>query len=144
MMRALFDTNVVLDVLLNREPHAQASAQAMALVERGEVQGFLCATTVTTLFYLARRTLGTQRAREQMAVLLRLFGVAPVTHLVLTDALDAGFSDYEDAVLHEAARHAGMHCIVTRNLQDFAAGRLVVWEPAEFLRGWRNNKDKLP
>ena len=116
----------------------------MALVERGEVQGFLCAATVTTLFYLARRTLGTQRAREQMAVLLRLFGVAPVTHLVLTDALDAGFSDYEDAVLHEAARHAGMHCIVTRNVQDFAAAQLVVWEPAELLRGWRNNKEKLP
>ena len=89
MTRALFDTNVVLDVLLNREPHAQASAQALALVERGEVQGFLCATTVTTLFYLARRTLGTQRAREQIAVLLRLFGVAPVTHLTLADALDA-------------------------------------------------------
>lgn len=137
MTRALFDTNVVLDVLLNREPHAQASAQALALVERGEVQGFLCATTVTTLFYLARRTLGTQRAREQIAVLLRLFGVAPVTHLTLADALDAGFADYEDAVLHEAARHAGMHCIVTRNVQDFAAARLVVWEPSEFLQGWR-------
>ena len=144
MMRALFDTNVVLDVLLDREPHAQASAQAMALVERGEVQGFLCASTVTTLFYLARRTLGTQRAREQIAVLLRLFGVAPVTRLVLADALDAGFSDYEDAVLHEAARHAGTHCIVTRNVQDFAAAQLVIWEPAEFLRGWRNNKEKLP
>ena len=137
MTRALFDTNVVLDVLLNREPHAQASAQALALVERGEVQGFLCATTVTTLFYLARRTLGTQRAREQIAVLLRLFGVAPVTHLTLADALDAGFADYEDAVLHEAARHAGLHCIVTRNVQDFAAARLGVWEPSGLLRGWR-------
>lgn len=139
MMRALFDTNVVLDVLLDREPHAQASAQALALVERGEVQGFLYATTVTTLFYLARRTLGTQRAREQIAVLLRLFGVVPVTHLTLADALDAGFADYEDAVLHEAARHAGMHCIITRNVQDFAAARLVVWEPSEFLQGWRGS-----
>ncbi|MBS0466076.1 MAG: PIN domain-containing protein [Proteobacteria bacterium] len=135
-MQALFDTNVVLDVLLDRKPHVQASAQALALVERGEVQGFLCATTVTTLFYLASRTLGTQRARAQVAVLLRLFGVAPVTRLTLADALDSGFADYEDAVLHEAARHAGMHCIVTRNVRDFAAARLVVWEPAEFLQGW--------
>ena len=134
MMQALFDTNVVLDVLLAREPHAQASAQAMARVERGEVQGFLCATTVTTLFYLASRALGAQRARAQIAVLLRLFDVAPVTRLVLSDAQDAGFTDYEDAVLHEAARHAGVGCIVTRNVRDFAAARLPVWEPAEFLR----------
>lgn len=61
-----------------------------------------------------------------------------VTRLVLTDAQAAGFTDYEDAVLHEAARHAGVGCIVTRNVHDFAAARLMVWEPAEFLRGWRD------
>ena len=63
MTRALFDTNVVLDVLLNREPHAQASAQALALVERGEVQGFLCATTVTTVHSIAAKMLSANRAR---------------------------------------------------------------------------------
>ncbi|MFT3803106.1 MAG: PIN domain-containing protein [Burkholderiaceae bacterium] len=136
-MRVLFDTNVVLDVLLNLEPHAQASARAIALVERGKVQGFLCATAVTTLFYLTSRVVGPRRAREQIATLLRLFEVAPVDRLVLTEALDAGFADYEDGVLHETARHAGMHCIVTRNVGDFAAAKLMVWEPAEFLRSWR-------
>nr|WP_198137939.1 PIN domain-containing protein [Verminephrobacter eiseniae] len=131
----LFDTNVVLDVLLDREPHVHASAQAMALVERGEVRGFLCATTVTTLFYLASRALDARRARGQIEALLRLFDVAPVTRLVLTDALGIGFADYEDAVLHEAARHAGVLCIVTRNVRDFSAATLPVLAPDEFLSG---------
>ncbi|KAB7554364.1 PIN domain-containing protein [Verminephrobacter sp. Larva24] len=68
MRAVLFDTNVVLDVLLDREPHVHASAQAMALVERGEVRGFLCATTVTTLFYLASRALDARRARARPRV----------------------------------------------------------------------------
>ena len=137
MTAVLFDTNVVLDVLLDREPHVHASAQAMAMVERGEVRGVLCATTVTTLFYLATRALDARRARGHIDALLRLFDVAPVTRLVLTDALGIGFADYEDAVLHEAARHADVQGIVTRNLRDFSAATLPVLSPDEFLLAWQ-------
>jgi len=35
MKRILFDTNVVLDVLLDRQPHVEASAAAWAAVETG-------------------------------------------------------------------------------------------------------------
>lgn len=138
MTAVLFDTNVVLDVLLDREPHAPASAQAMAMVERGEVRGLLCATTVTTLFYLASRALDARRARGHIDALLRLFDVAPVTRLVLTDALAIGFADYEDAVLHEAARHADAQVILTRNVRDFSGAILPVLPPDEFLLAWKN------
>ena len=137
MTAVLFDTNVVLDVLIDREPHVHASAQAMAMVERGAVRGFLCATTVTTLFYLASRALDARRARTQIETLLRLFDVAPVTRLVLTDALALGFADYEDAVLHEAARHAGVQAVITRNVRDFSAASVRVLSPDEFLLAWQ-------
>ena len=137
MKAVLFDTNVVLDVLLDRAPHAHASAQAMALGERGEMRGVLCATTVTTLFYLASRALDARRARGHIDALLRLFDVAPVTRLVLTDALAIGFADYEDAVLHEAARHADVQVIVTRNVRDFSGAIVPVLPPDEFLLAWR-------
>lgn len=137
MTAVLFDTNVVLDVLLDREPHVHASAQAMAMVERGEVRGVLCATTVTTLFYLATRALDARRARGHIDALLRLFDVAPVTRLVLTDALGIGFADYEDAVLHEAARHADVQGIVTRNVREFSGATLPVFSPDAFLLAWQ-------
>jgi hypothetical protein len=63
-----------------------------------------------------------------------LFDVAPVTRAVLTDALDLDFPDYEDAVLHEAARHAGAEAIVTRDPKGFAKARLKVYRPDELLR----------
>lgn len=139
MKAVLFGTNVVLDVLLDREPHASASAQAMAMVERGEVRGLLCATTVITLFYLASRALDARRARGHIDALLRLFDVVPVTRLVLTDALAIGFADYEDAVMHEAARHADVQVIVTRNVRDFSGAILPVLPPDEFLLAWKKS-----
>lgn len=132
-MNVLFDTNIVLDLLLDRTPFVHDSAQTLALVERGIISGSLCATTVTTLFYLCGRALDVQQARAQIGTLLTLFDIAPVNRVVLNGALATGFADYEDAVLHEAAHHAGCQAIVTRNVRGFAAARLPVYSPAEFL-----------
>jgi len=63
-----------------------------------------------------------------------LFEVAPVTRAVLTDALDLGYPDFEDAVLHEAARHAGARAIVTRDPKGFPKPRLKVYALDELLR----------
>lgn len=132
-MKVLFDTNVVLDVLLARGPHAATAAQLFACVERGEMQGVVCATTVTTIHYLARRAVGPKAAQKHLRQLLSLLAVAPVTGEVVASALDLGFSDFEDAVVHEAARACGAVAIVTRNGQDFAKASLPVLSPAELL-----------
>jgi predicted nucleic acid-binding protein len=132
-MKVLFDTNVVLDVLLAREPHAAVAAQLFALVERGEMQGCVCATMVTTIHYLAVRALGPKAAQKHLRQLLSLFEVAPVTGEVVTSALDLGFPDFEDAVAHEAARACGAAAIVTRNVKDFATASFPVLSPVELL-----------
>lgn len=133
-MRVLFDTNVLLDVLLEREPHVQAATRLVALVDNGRIEGSICATAVTTLYYLGARDLGRRRAHEQVRTLLGVFEVAPVDRDVLQRALDDdGFSDDEDAVAHEAAQAAGVSAIVTRNGRDFAKATLPVFEPLELL-----------
>ena len=78
MMRLLFDVNVVLDVLLDREPFADASSAAWSAVERGEAEGLLSAHAVTTLHYLNARAVGTRMAAETTDALLSVFAVAPI------------------------------------------------------------------
>ena len=103
----MVDTNVVLDLLLDRTPHAMNAAQIFSLIERNVIAGCLGATTLTTVHYLASKVVGSQKARREIRKLLRLFEVAPVNRAVLEAALEAeGFRDFEDAVLHEAARQA--------------------------------------
>jgi predicted nucleic acid-binding protein len=132
-VRVVFDTNVVLDVLLERSPYLRDAAALFAAVERGWLAGLLCATTVTTVYYIGSQSHGRAHAREKLQDLLALFTVAPVTHPILVEALRLEFLDFEDAVLHEAAAAADAHGIVTRNEKDFHRSRLRIYSPAELV-----------
>ncbi len=132
-MKVLFDTNVVLDHLLEREPHADTAEQLLNLVDTGELEGLICSTTATTIHYLASRDVGTSAAVEYLRELLAIFDVACVDREVLRGALDLGISDFEDAVLHEAGRRAGAAAIVTRDGKGFSRSTVPVFDPAELL-----------
>ncbi len=119
MKRVLFDTNVVLDVLLDRRPYVEASAAAWAAVERGALEGMLAAHAVTTIHYLLRKELGNVKARGILSAVLNVFRVAAVDHAVVQEALQLPASDFEDAVAAAAARAAGCECIVTRDPKGF-------------------------
>ena len=128
-MNVLFDTNVVLDALLDRDPWADTAVALFDRVESGDLVGHLGATTVTTIHYIARRNVGVGAAEEMLRDLLRLFEVAPVNRAVLEGALDLGFDDFEDAVLHEAARLVGAGGITTRDPSGFRRSSLRVYAP---------------
>lgn len=132
-MRVLFDTNVILDVLLDREPHADVATRLLSLVDQGRLEGVVCATTMTTIHYLASKAVGEKKAARYVTELLGMFSVAAVDGDVLDSALALGFSDFEDAVLHEAASASGALAIVTRNEKDFAAASLPIFNPHELL-----------
>ena len=136
-MRILVDTNVVLDVLMARRPHVDHALAVFALVDSGRVTGVLGATTITTVFYLAAKSVGVAEARTHVRSLLGVFDVATVDRAVLVAALEAGFGGFEDGVLHEAAVVAGADAIVSRDGRGFAAASLPVFTPAAFLAAMR-------
>ena len=131
MTRLLFDVNVVLDVLLDRAPFADASSTTWETVERGRADGVLSAHAVTTIHYLNSRAVGARAARRTTDSLLDVFGVAPVDETVLRSALGLGWPDFEDAVTAAAARRARCHAIVTRDPKGFPRSPVRVVTPDE-------------
>ena len=132
-MRILLDSNVMIDFLESREPFVNEAAWVIDQVEQGVSTGLLCATTLTTIAYLAGKTIGKRRAVEQVRQLLTMFEVAPVNRATLDAALAGNMSDFEDAVLAEAAHLAGAEAIITRNLRDFAKSPVRAYTPTQFL-----------
>ena len=132
-MRVLFDTNVILDQMLEREPYAATAERLMSLADSGVIEDLIGATTVTTIHYLASRALDERRASEHVRTLLDIFDVALADRDVLRDALSSGFSDYEDTVLHRAALDSGAAAIVTGNVKDFSRSEIPVFEPPALL-----------
>lgn len=130
-MKILFDTNVVLDVLLDREPFSDLATKLFSRVEKKELKGFLGATTITTIYYLASKVAGKKKADKEISKLLSLFQIAPINQSVLDEAIKSKFSDFEDSVLHEAAKQIGAQGIVTRNPKDFKKATLSIYSPEE-------------
>ena len=133
-MDVLFDTNIVLDVILDREPHAVAARELWARAAAGKITGYLVATTLTNVFYLTRKAIGAEAARRAIADLLTLFRVCPVDHSTLSMALDRPMRDFEDAVQDAAAERSNVSVIVTRNQGDFAASKCRILDTIGLLR----------
>ena len=129
----MLDTNVVLDVLQARAGFVDDAQAVFEMVEANAISGLLCATTTTTLTYLAAKTLGIPQAARQISQLLVMFEVAPVNRAVLDAALKSKAPDFEDAVLAEAALHSGAEAIITRNLRDFPHSPVRAYTPVQWL-----------
>jgi predicted nucleic acid-binding protein len=129
MKRTLVDINVVLDVLLDRQPHAEASAAVWAAIESGFAEGLLAAHAVTTIHYLVQKELGAAKAKRTIVAMLRVFGVAAVDGAVIEDALRLSLPDFEDAVTAAAARLAACDYIVTRDPKGFRGSAIRTLTP---------------
>ncbi len=133
-MTAFIDTNVLLDVLLQRHPFLDASREVWRHVERQRITGIVSAVSFTNLYYLAEQAQGREAARVCLRRVLQLFRPVAVNERMLQTALDSGTADFEDAVQWQAALHGKADLFVTRNASDYRglAGPEVL-EPLGFL-----------
>ena len=132
-MRVILDTNVVLDVLLERRPFSGPAATLFAMAERSAIEAFLCATTITTVDYLLNQSLSRAAAKKALHHLLELFEVAPVNRAVLEEALQSGMPDFEDAVLAFSGNLVGADAVVTRNSKDFRRAPIKALDPKQLI-----------
>ena len=139
-MKVLFGTDVTLDLLLDRRPHSEAAAVLFSKAERGEIKGFLCATTVTTLHYLVSKAQGNSKARNSLEKLLSFLGVAAVNLSVVKLALEGKGRDFEDEVISQAASAIGASAIITRNIKDFRKSDVPAYLPGEYLEVLRSGR----
>ncbi|MDQ4074723.1 MAG: PIN domain-containing protein [Chloroflexota bacterium] len=131
-MRVLLDTNILLDLFLEREPFVEDAAAILAQHQQGVFDGYVSAITPVNLFYITRKMKGVAGAKRLVAEVLTTFEVCPVTSAVLRAAVAHPMPDYEDAVQYLSATLLGLDAIVTRNTQDYQAVTIPVYDPPRF------------
>ena len=135
MIKALIDTNVVLDALATREPF-HAEAERIFLLAAGEkCQGFVTANSITDIYYLVRKNASEAIAREALRNLLQVFAIVDINGTDCENALESPIDDYEDALAAVCALKIGADYIITRD-EGFLQAQLPVpvVAPAGFLR----------
>ncbi|MDQ7083977.1 MAG: PIN domain-containing protein [Sulfurovum sp.] len=139
-MKILLDTNIVLDILLAREPFVEEAKEIFLLIENHKIEGFICATTMTTIHYLIGRQKDKASADGLVLNLLKLFEVALVDKQILQDASLNNGVDYEDAVIYTSAKYAEIDIIITRDKRGFKNSDISILKPKEFLAFFRTIK----
>ena len=132
-MKIFLDVNVILDVLAERDPWAEASASVLALLEIDEVEGIVAAHSITTLFYLITKHLNRRKATAAVVDLLKLVSIAEVNQDIILKAISLGWPDLEDAIQGVCALQSGADFIITRDARTFDSLSIPALTPTEFL-----------
>lgn len=131
--RILVDTNVILDVLLEREAWLQDSRAILRAITVGRAEGFVASHGLTTVYYFVAKSNGRVAAVTAIGDLLQICNVVPLTSGDFQRALALGLNDFEDAVTATAALTIGADYLVSRNEKDFKDVPLTVRSPGKVL-----------
>ena len=136
MRRVLLDTNVILDVLLEREPFVGDAAAIWQAVQDQVIQGYVTATTLTNIYYIADKLKGPTVARVAISEILSVMRVCAVNDEILRSALALSVADYEDAVQVACALATDLEVIVTRDPAGFASSPVPSIALSDFVQNW--------
>jgi predicted nucleic acid-binding protein len=129
-VKLLVDTNVLLDVILERKNHMSESAAVLDAIEDGRAEGYVSSHAITTIHYIVAKANGGTAAVMAISDLLDLCDVVAVNEDDFRRALALGLKDFEDAVQVAAALQVGADYLVSRNEKDYRKSPVGVRSPA--------------
>jgi len=133
-MKVLIDTNIALNKLLNQSAFFVGSNAIFRLAEAGQIVGYISASAITDIYYIARKSLGKTAAREAIKKMLLVFRPAAVTDNDIFKALELEWADFEDSVQFAVGESLAVDYIITRNIGDFSSGDIPVVTPEQFIQ----------
>lgn len=138
-MKILFDTNILLDVLLPREPWVKTSRALWEANDARKISGFITATTITDIFYITRRMTNSDVALLAVKSCLQAFDIIAVNRSEIEEATRLHGKDFEDNLQIACALQANLDAIVTRNVADFEVANISVLTPEQILTQLSNS-----
>lgn len=132
-MRVLLDTNVILDILLQRHPWLAQAQVIWAASATGAIELCISASTLTDIYYIARKHVGHTAALQAIRSCLDELTVLPVDLECAEDAYHLGSPDFEDSIQTASAARNGVSVIVTRDPAGFRGSPVEVLSPAQMV-----------
>ena len=129
----LIDTDVLVDLALDRQPFSDAAAELLDRLQTGPKRAFVAWHTVSNFYYLVAPARGGSDARAFITELIRFVAVADCGTNAVAYAAGLEMADFEDAMQVAAARTAGARFVVTRNSRDFKRSLIPAITPPEAL-----------
>jgi predicted nucleic acid-binding protein len=132
-MRLMIDANIILDVLMAREPYVADSTRVSKLCETDIAEGHVSTLTFANLIYILRKELNPDKIEEFLKVISLIYKIDDLTHSDISNAAALKWDDFEDAVQASIAKRINADYIITRNVKDFKDSSVTALTPSELL-----------
>ena len=135
MEKVFVDTDIILDLLSNREPFYIHSANLFSAADKNEIKLYVSSLSFANLNYILSKQYSADQARKKLLKFKTLVTVLSVTDKVIELALSSDFKDFEDGMQYFTATENGIKTLLTRNLKDYKSAQISVLTAEQFLKG---------
>lgn len=137
MIKVFVDTDIILDLLVKREPHFIHAAKLFTLIDRNKIKAFSSSLVFANLHYLLKKETSNNIALNNLRKLKTILDILPVNGRVIDQSLNSEFKDFEDAIQYFTAVNNGIDIIITRNIVDYKKSKISVATAQDFLKTWQ-------
>ncbi|MDA3940269.1 MAG: PIN domain-containing protein [Spirochaetia bacterium] len=131
--RIFVDSDVLLDILLERIPHFDNSQKILALVEKCVFQGFTSSLILANCFYIIENSFSRARAVGAVQKIRSIMEVLPFSDKEIGESLSSNIADFEDGIQYFIASNNNVNTIITRNIKDYSSLDCRVFTPGDFI-----------
>jgi predicted nucleic acid-binding protein len=134
MKKVLVDTNILIDLLADRQPFSKFAIEIFSLAQNNKVKLFTSSHSYATAHYLLKKYMSEADLRKALISLLDFIELVPIDTAIIKKSLLSKHKDFEDAIqIFAASAVDRVDFIVTRNLKDFKDAGITVLPPDELL-----------
>ena len=132
-MKLLLDTNILLDVLMEREPFYELSLRIWNSCANKKFTGCISSLSFANMVYNMRKQLTPVKIEKLAEQMCKIFEFADLNSTDITQAAQMRWNDFEDALQSAAAERVNADYIITRNVKDFEQSNIKALTPEDFL-----------
>ncbi len=134
MDKILVGTNIVLDLLAQREKFLEEAQKLFTLSDKNKVKLYISSLTMANIYYILSQQMKMNNVRKTLRKFKLLVEVLPMDNKIIDLSLDSDFNDFEDAIQYYTAIENEISIIVTRNLKDFKTAKIPVITAKEYIK----------
>src|SRR5690606_10288950 len=135
--RIFLDTNVISDLLGEREPFYLATAKLASLADNNLITLVASPISFTTVSYILSKFETSKVVREKLRKFKILCEICSLDEHIIEKGLNSSFKDFEDSLQYFSAVSANCDIIITRNAKDFKSSLLPVMNVEEYLKSYK-------
>jgi len=137
-VKLFLDTNVILDLLGEREPFYGSIAKIATIADKGEIKLIVSALSYSTVYYLLSKFENEEIVKEKLWKFKVIAETSDLTDKIINKGLSSRFPDFEDALQYHCAIKKDCNILITRNVKDFKESDIPVMTPDEYLNSLKN------